>query len=240
MLKLYNTSSEDPGKIQCVFTLPKKLRSRTFVDIYSGDSHHHHASTFYTRPEDRILVVSVKETPLSDSPPHHTHATSIVVFISTLLRLAQSHHLVVWEKWKQYTWMADNQEADNLVNDKTFISSSRIINFNASPEQDGMMTLEVTNFRPSIIERSLYTSDDAPEESGCAEPSGLIGRKRLLDVQAADLDRTEVMMSEDNIVLMTRVRNAPGGDLHGRQLDGTSERLDGGSETGCELTVLTF
>ena len=213
MLRLYDTSSEDPGKIQCVFTLPKKLRGRTSVDMYCGGSHHHHSSTFYTRPEDRILAVSVKEAPLSDSPPRHTHVTSIVVFVSTLLRLAQSRHLVKWEEWKQYTWTADNQEADNLINDKSFISSSRIVNLGVSPEQQGMMTLEVTNFRPSTIERPFYTSGDAPGGSGCAEPGRLISRQMLLGVQANDADKTEVMMSEDNIVLMTRVRGLSGGGL---------------------------
>ena len=231
MLKLYDTSSEDPGKIQCVFTLPKKLRGRTSVDIYSGVSHHHRSSTFYTRPEDRIMAVSVKEAPLSDSPSHHTHVTSIVVFVSTLLRLAQSRRLVGWEEWKQYTWAADNQEADNLINDKSFISSSRIVNLGVSPEQQGMMTLEVTNFRPSIIERPLYTSGDAPCESGCAEPGRLISRQMLLEVQAADVDKTEVMMSEDNIVLMTRIRSSQGGGP-----PPPSQRC----EMGCGLTILTF
>ena len=212
MLKLYNTSSADPGRAQCVFTLPKKLRSRTSVDIYSGDSCRLHSSTYYTRPDDRILTVSVKEASLFDSSPR-THVTSIVVFISTLLHLSQSRRLVEWEEWKQYTLMADNQEADNLINHKSSISSSRIINFSVPPEQEGMMTLEVTTFRPSIIERSLYTSDDAPGESGCAEPGGLVGRKKPLPVQVDDVDRTEVMMNEDNIILMTRVSSTPSGGL---------------------------
>ena len=76
-----------------------------------------------------------------------------------------------------------------------------------------MATLEVTNFRPSIIERPFYTSGDAPGESGCAEPGRLISRKMLLEVRDGDVDKTEVMMSEDNIVLMTRVRSMPGGGL---------------------------
>ena len=213
MLKLYDTSSEEPGKIQCVFTLPKKLRGRTSVDICSGVSHHHRASTFYTRPEDRIVTVSVKEAPLSDSPPHNTHVTSLVVFVSTLLRLAQSRRLVGWDEWKQYTWMAENEEADSLINDKTFISSSKIVNFSASPEQDGMMTLEVTTFRPSIIERPFYMSSDTSGVPACAEPGGLIGRKEFLNVQADDVNKTEIMMSEDNIVLMTRVSKLSGGSL---------------------------
>jgi len=213
MLRLYGTSSEDPGKVQCVFTLPKKLRGRTFVEIYSGDSHHHHSSAFYTRPEDRILIVSVKEAPLSDPSEHHTRITSIVVFVSTLLHLAQSRHLVGWEEWKQYTSVTDDQEAGSLINNRSFISSSRIINVSASPEQEGMMTLEVTAFRPSIIERSLYASGDV-------EPGRLICRKASYDVQTDDISKTEVMMSEDNIIMMTQ--------------------LDGKCGAGSELSILTF
>ena len=99
--------------------------------------------------------------------------------------------------------MADHQEADDLFNYGAFISSSRIIHFSVPSKQQGVMTLEVTTFRPSIIERSFHTSGDASRDSHSAEPRRLIGRKASLDVQVDDDDDTEVMMTEDNIILMT-------------------------------------
>jgi len=81
------------------------------------------------------------------------------------------------------------------------------------------MTLEVTTFRPSMIEQLLYTSGDTSDGSRNEEPRPLIGRKALLDVRVEDDDDTEVMMTEDNIILMTPGR---------------------GSQTGAEITILTF
>ena len=202
VLKLYDTSSADPEKIQCVFALPRRTRSGdTSVEVHGGDSHSYRHPTFYTRPEDRILTVYVKDG-------YFTRVASIVVFVSTLLRLAQSRCFVGWQEWKQYAWVADHQEADDLFNRGSFISSSRIIHFSAPPK-----ALEVTTFRPSIIERPLYTSGNASDDSGRAEPRRLTGRKVLSDAQVDDVGKTEVMMSEDNIILMKRVRNSPGGSL---------------------------
>ena len=82
--------------------------------------------------------------------------------------------------------MADLQEADDLFNYGAFISSSRIICPIIPPKQQGMETLEVTTFRPSIIERSFHTSGDTSDDSGCAEARRSIGRKALLDVQDDD------------------------------------------------------
>ena len=70
------------------------------------------------------------------------------------------------------------------------------------------MTLEVTAFRPSMIEHPFYTSGGASDYSYYAEPPRLTGSKALLDVQVDDDDDTEVMMTEDNIILMT-VRYLP-------------------------------
>ena len=206
VLELHDTSSADPGQIRCVFTLPKRLGGDTSVEIYSGDSYHYHPFTFYTRPEDRILTIFVEEAQEPYSSQHPSHITLIVVFVSTLLRLAQSHRLVEWQEWEQYAWLADRQEADDLFKYGAFISSSRIIRPIVPPEQQGVKTLEVTTFRPSIIERSFHTSCDASDDSGCAEPRRLIGRKALLDVQ--DDGNAEVMMTEDNIILM-KVGNFP-------------------------------
>ena len=208
VLELYDTSSIDPGKIQCVFTLPKRFGGHTSVEIYSGDSYHYHPSTFYTLPEDRILTIFVEEAQEPYSSQHPSHITLIVVFVCTLLRLAQSPRLVEWEEWKQYAWVADHQEAEYLFNYGAFISSSRIIHFSVPPKQQGVMTLEVTTFRPSIIEQSFHTPGDTSGDSPCAEPRRLIGRKASLDVQVGDDGDTEVMMTEDNIVLMT-VWNPP-------------------------------
>ena len=200
VLELYDTSSADPRKIGCVFTLPKRFRGDTYVKIYSGNSYHRHPFTFYTRPEDRILTIFVEEAGAPYSSQYPNHITSIVVFVSTLLRLAQSRRLVEWQEWEQYAWVADRQEPDDPFDYRAFISSSRIISLIVPPRQQGVMTLEVTTFRPSIIEQSFHTSGDASDDSGCAEPRRLIGRKALLDVQ--DDGNAEVVMTEDNIILI--------------------------------------
>ena len=94
------------------------------------------------------------------------------------------------------------------------------------------MTLEVTAFRPSITEQPFYESGDSND----AGPPRLIGKKTLLDVQAED-DDTEVMMTEDNIVLMTV--------SHTRQVQASwysfrNAQPGRGSSTGAEITILTF
>ena len=204
VLELYDTSSAgDPGKVQCIFALPSRLNGRSSVEVYSGDSYHYNPSTFYTRPEDRILTIFVEENPEPYQYQYPSHITLIVVFVSTLLRLSESRRFIAWEEWKQYAWMADHQEADDLFNYGAFISSSRIIHFRVPLKQQGVMTLEVTTFRPSMIERPFYTSGGASDNSyNAEEPRRLVGRKALLDVQVDD-DDTEVMMTEDNIILMT-------------------------------------
>lgn len=203
VLELYNTSSADPGKPRCVFALPRRLNGHSSVEIYSGDSYHYNPSTFYTRPEDRILTIFVEETQEPDSYQHPNHITLIVVFVSTLLRLSESHRFVRWQEWKQYAWVADRQEAGELFNHGAFISSSRIIHFNVPLKQQGVMMLEVTTFRPSVIERPFYISGGACDDPCNGEPRRLVGTKVLLDVQIESDDDTEVMMTEDNIVLMT-------------------------------------
>jgi len=193
-----------------MFALPRRLNGRSSVEIYSGDSYHYNPSTFYTRPEDRILTIFVEETQEPYSYQYPSHITLIVVFVSTLLRLSESRRFIGWQEWKQYAWVADHQEADDLFNYGAFISSSRIIHFSIPLKQQGVMTLEVTTFRPSIIEHPLYMSGGASDGSYYAEPPRLTGSKALLDIQIEDDDDTEVMMTEDNIILMT-VRYLPDG-----------------------------
>ena len=200
-LELYDTSSTgEPGKLQCTFTLPSKSDSRNVVTVCSGDSYHYLPSTFYTRPEDRILTIFVSET--LDPDEYHDqsprHISSIVVFISTLLRLSDSSRFIAWEEWKQYAWVPEHQEAYHLFSLGTFISSSRFIHF--LPDDQGTTALEVTTFRPSLVERQLYVPADTSDSGG---PCSLVGRKALLDVEVAGDDDTEVMMTEDNIILMT-------------------------------------
>ena len=94
------------------------------------------------------------------------------------------------------------------------------------------MTLEVTAFRPSITEQSFYESGDPYN----AEPRRLVGKKTLLDVQAED-DDTEVMMTEDNIVLMTVRYTRQAQAFWYSSRNGQPGR---GSSTGAEITILTF
>ena len=185
-----------------MFALPSRLNGRNSVEVYSGDSYHYNPSTFYTLPEDRILTIFVEETLEPYQPQHPSHITLIVTFVSTLLHLSKSRRFIGWEEWKKYAWVADRQEADDLFNYGAFISSSRIVHFSVPPRQSGVMTLEVTAFRPSMIERPFYISDGASGDSCGRDPQRLICRKALLDVQVGDDDDTEVMMTEDNIILM--------------------------------------
>lgn len=204
VLELYDTSpTGDPGKLQCMFTLPTQFNYRSSAEVYSGDSYHYSPSTFFTRPEDRILTIFVDEISGPIYPRHPGHITLIVVFVSTLLRLSESRHFIEWAEWKQYAWVADDQEASNLFRYGAFISSSRIIHLSVPQKQQGVRTLEVTTFRPCLAERRLhipgYTSDDLCD----GEPCHPIGRKASLDVQVEDDEDPEVMMTEDNIILMT-------------------------------------
>jgi len=219
VLEFYDTSSADPGKLQCTFALPRRLGDRSSVEIYSGDSYHYNPSTFYTRPEDRILTIFVEETQEPQTHQYPTHITLIVVFVSTLLRLSESRRFIGWQEWKQYAWVADRQEADDLFKYGAFISSSRIIHFNVPLKQQGVMALEVTTFRPSMIEQPFYTSASTSDNSSDEGPRRLIGRKVLLDIQVEGDDNTEVMMTEDNIILM----------MPGR-----------GPQMGAEMKILTF
>ena len=208
VLELYDTSSADPGKLRCMFALPRRLGDRSSVEIYSGDSYHYNPSTFYTRPEDRILTIFVEETQEPQTYQYPTHITLIVVFVSTLLRLSESRRFIGWQEWKKYAWVADHQEAEDLFHYGAFISSSRIIHFSIPLKERGVMTLEVTAFRPSMVEHPFYTSGGGSDYSYYEEPPRLTGSKALLDVQVEDDDDTEVMMTEDNIILMT-VRYLP-------------------------------
>ena len=202
VLELYDTSpAGEPGTLQCKFTLPSRDKCRSSVEVYSGDSYHYSPSTFSTRPEDRILTIFVEETP-EPLDAHPSYITLIVVFVSTLLRLSESCNLVTWEEWKKYAWVADHQEADELFHFGAFISSSRIIHFGVPKKQQGVMTLEVTAFRPSLVERLLHVPGDTTDGPCDGESRRLIGRKASLDVYVEDDDDAEVMMTEDNIVLM--------------------------------------
>ena len=180
------------------------------------------------------MTIFVAEAPEPYSSQYPNHITLIVVFISTILGLAQSRRLVEWQEWEQYAWVADDQEADDLFNYGAFISSSRIIRAIIPSMQQGAKTLEVTTFRPSMIDRSFHTSNDASDDSSCAEPRRLIGRKAFLEVQ--DDDDAEAMTTEDNIILMKV----------GNFLDMVSQcslfNVEPGREsrTSSEMTILTF
>ena len=206
VLELYDTSpTGDPGKLQCMFTLPSRLSGRNFVKVYSGSAYRYNPSTFYARPEDRILTTFVEET--SQQYGHqYRHITLVVVFISTLLHLSESRRFIGWQEWKQYAWVANHREANGLLESGAITSNSRIINFSLLPKQPGLVTLEVTAFRPSIIERPLYTSGSAPDNLRDGGARRLIDRKVSLDVQAKE--GVEVSMTEDNIILI-EVRYLP-------------------------------
>lgn len=237
VLELYDTSSAgSPGELQCMFALPSNLNGRNSVEIYSGDSYHYNPSTFYTRPEDRILTIFVEEISEPYQLQYPSHITLIVTFVSTLLRLSKSRRFIGWEEWKRYAWVADHQEADDLFNFGAFISSSRIVHFSVPPRQRGVMTLEVTAFRPSMIEQPFYISDGASGDSRGGESHSLICRKALLDVQVGEDDDTEVMMTEDNIILMA-VRYLP---MKVFQYSYRDVQPGRGSRAGAEITILTF
>ena len=181
-----------------MFALPSWLRGRDSVELYIGDSCRYNPSTFYTRPEDRILTIFVEEVSEEYGLQYH-HVTMAIVFISTLLHLSKSRRFIGWHEWKQYAWVADHRKADDLFQLGVITSSSRIINF--SPQvQPGVTTLEVTAFRPSKVEWQLYLSGDASDNSRDGGPHRLVGRMASLDVQVEE--GAEVLMTEDNIILI--------------------------------------
>ena len=200
VLELYDTSpAGEPGKLQCEFTLPSRHKCRSSVEVYSGDSYHYIPSTLSTRPEDCILTIFVEETP-EPLDVHPSDITLIVVFVSTLLRLSESCNVVTWEEWKKYAWVADHQEADELFHFGAFISSSRIIHFDVPKKQQGVMTLEVTPFRPSLVKRLLHVPDDTSDGSCDGGARLLIGKKASLDVYVEDDDDDD---DDDDEVMMT-------------------------------------
>lgn len=225
VLEFYDTSGGDPDRVQCTFSLPNSLNGRSSVEVYSGDSYHYNPSTFYTRPEDRILTIFVEEGLEPYRYQYPGHITLIVVLVSTLLQLSETRLFVPWEEWKWYAWVADHQEADDLFNYGAFISSSRIIHFSVPVKQPGVMTLEVTAFRPSMTEREFHLSDGASDGSEVI-PRPLVGRKATLDVQVDEDDDTEVMMTEDNIILMTVRAPTTSQSWHNTDVD-THSRVEG-------------
>lgn len=203
-LELYDTSSTgNPGKLQCTFTLPNWSGGRTSVEVYISNSYLYSPSTFFTRPEDRIATIFVEGTSAAFQDPQLSHITFIAVFVSTLLRLSESRHSIPWAEWKQYAWVADSKTAYDSFHTGAFTSSSRFINFTFPQKQRGVMTLEATTFRPSLVERLLHIPGRTPDDRSNGEPYLLTGRKASLDVQVEEGDDPEVMMTEDNIILMT-------------------------------------
>jgi len=201
-LELYDTSpTGNPGKLQCMFTLPDWEGGRTSVELYISNSYLYSPSTFFTRPEDRIATIFLEET--SVRVQNRVRVTKIAVFVSTLLRLSESRNFIPWAEWKRYAWVAGSQEAYDSSHSGMFTSSSRFIYFTVPQKQPGVWTLEMTTFRPSLVERRLhipgYTSDDPSD----GEPCRLIGRKASLGVHVEDGDDPDVLMTEDNLILMT-------------------------------------
>ena len=181
-------------------------------------------------------MIFVDETSGSFQLRHPGHITAIVVFVSTLLRLSESRHLIEWAEWKQYAWVADGREANDLFRDVAFISSSRIIRFGVPQKQQEVMTLEVITFRPSLVERWLHIPGCTSDNPRDGEPWHLIGRNVSLDVQVEDDDDHEVMMTDDNIILIT-VRYLA--DEGFRCSYHNAQQLRG-SNAGAEIIILTF
>jgi len=205
-LDLYDTSpTGDPGKLQCTFILPNRLGGYASVEVYISNSYLYSPSTFFTRPEDRIATVFVEETSTPLPVQNRSYITLIAVFVSTLLRLSETRRFVPWTEWKQYAWVASGQEAYDSFHTGTFTSSTRFIHFAAPPwqKQPGVMTLEMTTFRPSLVEGRLHVPGYISGDPCDGEPHHLIGRKVSLDVQVEDGDDPQVMMTEDNILLVT-------------------------------------
>jgi len=205
-LELYDTSpAGDPGKLQCTFALPIFIcGGRASVEVYISNSYLYNPSSFFTRPEDRIATIFVKETSPAQ-PPQRGHISFIAVFVSTLLRLSESRHFIPWLEWRRYAWVAGNQDAYDSFHTGAFTSSSRFIHFTHPQKQQGAMTLEMTTFRPSSAERWLHIPDCTSDDpSGWElEPCRLLGRKVSFDVPVEDGDDPDVMMTEDSIVLVT-------------------------------------
>jgi len=193
-LELYDTTLGDNAPNgRCTFALPEGSRVH-LPEIFSSRFYSHRSSSFYKRPEDRILLIFHGSGP--------TGVTSIVVFIRTLLNFSTPGRFVIWDEWKKYTWIADPQESAMLLSPQTFISSSGFLHHKPHPNEHQLLRVAVTSFLPSIEEKSSPATGSVHDGRGERVPLLVAATKKWFDihVDTEDLSEIQVMMTEDNIL----------------------------------------
>jgi hypothetical protein len=203
-LELYDTTLGDNARNgRCSFALPEGSRTH-LPEVFSSRFCSHRTSTFYKRPEDRILLIFHGSGP--------TGITLIVIFISTLLHFSKPGRLISWDEWKKYTWIADPQESAMLLSPRGFISSSRFLHHKPHPDEHHLLRVTVTSFLPSIEEKPSPTTTTGSVRDGWGErvPLLVAATKKTFDIHPDTEEPSEirVMMTEDNILIVT-VRHSP-------------------------------
>ena len=208
-MELYNTTlGGDAWANRCAFALPESGRIH-LPDGFPNGFCPYTSPTFYKRPEDRILLI-FHESDL-------TGIRAIVVFVSTLLHFSKPRRFVAWDEWKKYTWIADLQESAALFSPRTFSSGSRFLCHRPHPNEEQLLRVTVTSFLPLIEEKPSPAIGPAHNGRGEQMPLFVAARKREFDIHIGtgpeDRGKTQVMMTEDNIVITT-VRQSPDHGVH--------------------------
>ena len=209
-LEMYNpTLSDDAWADRCVFALPEGGRLY-LPEIFPNSFCPCPSPTFYKRPEDRVLLIFHESDPIG--------VTAIVVSVSTLMHFFKPRRFVAWDEWEKYTWAANPQESPALLSPPRFVSSSGFLRHRPHPYDDQLLRVTVTTFIPSIEEKPSPAIGSARDGQGEHMPFLVDARTREFDIYVGTdpegWHNTKVMMTEDNIVIIT-VRRSP---EHGVQI----------------------
>lgn len=182
---------------RCAFALPESNRIHMPEVFLSCPSP---SSTFYKRPEDRILLIF--------HASGRTGIMLIVVFVSTLLHFAKPGRSVRWDEWEKYTWIIGPEESARLYTPRTSISSSGYLHCRAGGRQ--RLRITITSFLPSTEEKCLPATGPAHDSRGEYMPLQITASMKELNVydEAEGLWGAQVMMTEDNILIIP-VRRSP-------------------------------
>lgn len=199
-LELYDTTFGSGARdSRCVFALPEGSRVH-LPEVFPSYFCPSPSSTFYKRPEDRILSIF--------HASGRTGITLIVVFVSSLLHFFEPGRFVKWDEWEKYTWIVGPEESATLHSPQTFISSSGFLHYRPGGRQ--RLRVTVTSFLPST--EAKYLSATGPTHDGRGEhiPLPVAASKREFNIhdEAEGLWEAQVMMTEDNILILP-VRRSP-------------------------------
>ena len=188
-LDLYDTTLGDGAPDgRCVFALPED-GDICLPEIFPGCFRSSPSSTFYKRPEDSTLLISLVSPRIG--------IVVIAVFVSTLLHFFNPGRSVQWDEWKEYTWITYE---DTLNSPQVFVSSSGYLR--NRPDGRQRLRATVTSFLPSTD--ALPAKGSAYDGRGEHAPLLVAARKVEINihVEGEDLWGSQVLMTEDNILVV--------------------------------------